>query len=739
MRLLPAVGLSLAALAAIAAAASPPAGDTLDPGATHYSPIAQITAANVNRLVRAWTYHTGEKGRQFESAPLIAGGLLYFTSQSSRVIALEPETGNPVWQYDPHVARARENRGVSYWPGDGKGAPRILLATGDGRLIALNAKTGKPETEFGDNGSVNLRTGIADAYPNVGYAVTSPPAIYRNLAIVGASTQEGPSRGPSGDPRAFDIRTGKLVWRFHTVPQPGEPANQTAYQTWGPDGWKERSGPSLWGRITVDTEKGLVFLPIGNPADSFYGGDRKGTNLYANCVIALDAATGKLRWYYQMVHHDIFDYDVTGAPALIEVNRDRKKIPAIAEITKMGLLFILDRTTGKPIFGVEERPVPPSDVPGEAAWPTQPFPLKPPPLARTTISRAEIGKRTPDAERFCLELFDKYVHGDVYTPFGLRPTLVFPGAMGGGNWGGVAFDPKLGYVFVNTTNMGGLGHMVPTAAGSPMPYRNETAYARFLDQDQYPCQKPPWGELSAVDANTGDIAWRVPLGGYEELENEAYRNGGTPNVGGAIATAGGVLFIGATNDSRFRAFDSRTGKQIWVTQMEATGNATPVTYQGRDGKQYVAIAAGGPAHLRNVGDTANNNSDTLVAFALGTGLPGENVTGVAPPASVAASARGPAAAGGPSLPATRTLSTGLDAPLPEGEGRQVVMQVCAACHGYGMFSRSRMSRQEWAAVVTDMIQRGAKGTDSEMRTVLDYLAKYFGKDPAAGQVPEPKK
>jgi glucose dehydrogenase len=714
MRILTPIGFCLAALAAIGSTASPGAGDALDAGATHYSQLTQITPANVNRLVRAWTYHTGEKGRQFESVPLLAGGLLYFTSQSSRAIALEPETGREVWQYDPHVARARENRGVSYWPGEGRRPARILLATGDGRLIALNAKTGKPEIEFGDNGSVNLRTGVADAYPSAGYAITSPPAIYRNLAIVGASTQEGPSHGPSGDPRAFDIRTGKLVWRFHTVPQPGEPGNET----WGADGWKERSGPSLWGRITVDTSTGLVFLPTGNPADSFYGGDRNGTNLYANCVIALDAATGKLRWYYQMVHHDIFDYDITGAPTLIEVNQGGKKMPAIAEITKMGLLFILDRTTGKPIFGVEERPVPPSDVPGEAAWPTQPFPIKPPPLARTTMSRAEIGKRTPEAERYCQELFDKYVHGDVYTPFGLRPTLVFPGAMGGGNWGGVAFDPKLAYVFVNTTNMGGLGHMVPTAPGSPMPYRNETAYARFLDQEQYPCQQPPWGELSAVNANTGDVVWRVPLGGYEELEREAYRSGGTPNVGGAIVTAGGLLFIGATNDSRFRAFDSRTGKQIWVTQMEATGNATPVTYLGRNGKQYVAIAAGGPAHLRNVGDTSNNNSDTLVAFALGAGNPAENVTSNPAPAHTTVTRT------------TRASATGPDVPLPEGDGKQVVVQLCATCHGAGTFSGSRMSRQEWAAVVTDMVQRGAKGSESEMRTVVDYLARYLGKDAA---------
>jgi len=713
------MGLILIALTGVCWPASPGATETLDPGATHYSPLRQITPQNVKRLVRAWTYHTGEKGRQFETLPVSAGGLLYLTSQNSRVIALEPETGKEVWHYDPHVDRARENRGVSYWPGYGQRRPRVFLATGDGRLIALNARTGELESDFGEKGSINLRKGVADAYPKAGYAITSPPAIYRNLVIVGPSTQEGPSHGPSGDPRAFDARTGELVWRFHTVPQPGEPGNET----WGPDGWKERAGPSLWGQITVDKERGLVFLPVGNPADSFYGGDRKGTNLYANCVVALDAATGKLHWYYQMVHHDIFDYDITGAPAVIEVKKGVKRRPAIAEITKMGLLFILDGTTGKPVFGVEERPVPPSEVPGEVAWPTQPFPVKPVPLSRTTITRAELSKRTPEAERYCAEQFDKYIQGGLFTPFGLRPTLVFPGAMGGGNWGGVTFDPKLSYVFVNTTNMGNMGHIVPTAPGSPMPYRNETAYARFLDHEQFPCQQPPWGELSAVNANTGDVVWRVPLGSYDEFEKEAYRNGGTPNVGGSVATAGGVLFIAATNDSRLRAFDSRTGKQVWVAQLDATGNATPVTYEGKDGKQYVVIAAGGPAHLRTVGDNSNNVSDSVIAFALGSGNAAEtSVTSTTAPVNGAATRSSSAVVRGP------------DVPLPEVEGKALVVRVCSKCHGVGTFSRSRMNRQEWDAVVGDMVQRGAVGTQAEMRGVVDYLAKYLGRTPAGPEM-----
>ena len=668
-----------------------------DPGGMRYSPLKQITAANVATLHRAWTYHTGEEGRQFETTPIVVDGRMYFSTQTGRIVALEPETGKQIWSFDPKVQRPREHRGVAYWRGEAHTPPRILSATGDGRLIALDATTGQAIQAFGDNGKVNLRAGVADDYPRAAYGVTSPPAIYRNLAIVGPSTQEGPSRGPSGDPRAFDVRTGKLGWRFHTVPQPGEPGSDT----WGPDGWKDRSGPSLWGIINVDVERGLVFLATGNPADSFYGGDRKGTNLYANCVLALDAATGKLRWHYQLVHHDIFDYDVPGDPALIEAVQNGRRIPAVAQITKMGLLFILDRVTGQPVFGVKETPVPASDVPGEEAWPTQPFPLKPPPLARISIQREELTHRTPEAERYCRELFDQLKIGSLFTPFGTKTTLVFPGAMGGGNWGSVSFDPKLGYVFVNTTNMAAMGHMKPSAAGAPMAYRNESGYARFLDPDHYPCQQPPWGELSAVNTATGEIAWKVPLGNFDELESQGMKNTGTPNVGGSIATAGGIVFIAATNDARLRAFDSRTGKELWAGRLDATGNATPATYLGKDGQQYVVIAAGGPAHLRNVGDTSAN-SDTLIAFSL-TGRELEAaplVTHLAPATSAAAGGR-----------------------LPEVEGKAVVERICGQCHGIDTFAQSRMSAEEWKSEVADMVARGARGTPEEIRIVENYLAK----------------
>jgi quinoprotein glucose dehydrogenase len=675
-----------------------------DPGGARYSPLTQITADNVARLARAWTYHTGEEGTQFQVTPIVVDGVMYVSTKRQRIVALNAETGVELWKYDPAVPGSRQHRGVAYWPGEGAIGPRIVFGTGNGRLIALDAKTGLPAAGFGVDGVVDLKVGVSDAFPRA-YSITSPPAIYKHLAIVGASTPEGPSLGPSGDPRAYDLRTGALVWRFHLVPRPGEPGNDT----WGPDGWKGRSGPSLWAGMTVDTERGLVFLPTGNPADSFYGADRPGTNLYSNCVVALDAATGKLRWSYQVVHHDIFDYDVPAPPALVDIVREGRRIPAVAQITKMGLLFLLDRETGQPIYGVEERPVPASDVPGEHAWPTQPFPLKPAPLARTSMTRADISKRTPAVEKYCTDLFDKLVGGSLYTPFGTKPTLSFPGSMGGGNWGGVSFDPRLGYVFVNTSNLGGIGHMVKDDPDSAVAYKNASAYARFLDPDRYPCQQPPWGELSAVDVNTGEIAWRVPLGSFPELEPQGLKNTGTPNVGGTIATASRLLFIGASMDATLRAFDSRTGRELWAGALDASGQATPVTYTGPSGKQYVAIAAGGPSHLRNVGRGTNDRGDSIIAFALSDAP-------VAPPTAVARPA--------PPVPIAPAL-----AELPADPGREVTLRMCTGCHGVQAFSGARLSPTEWELMVSDMRLRGARGSDDDARAVVAYLSKHLGRTP----------
>ena len=604
------LALLASALATVPAAAQDPADWPTygrDAGGTKFSPLDQITAANVAKLEPAWTYHTGDPGGTWEETPIVIGNIMYFATQKNRVVALEADTGKELWTYDPKTPRVSEHRGVSFWVGDKQHPPRVVLATA-ARLIELDAKTGKPVPEFGDNGEVNLRAGVADDYPRAHYSITSPPAIYKNLIILGPSTQEGPTKGPSGDPRAFDALTGKQVWRFHAVPQPGEPGDDT----WGPDGWKDRSGPSVWGGITLDAERGLAFIPLGNPADSFYGADRKGQDLYANSVVALDAASGKLRWYFQMVHHDIFDMDTSAPPALIEATVNGKRVPAVAEFSKNGLLYVFDRVTGKPLWGVEERPVPKSDVPGEASWPTQPFPVKPPLLSRMTLTKNELSNISPEAHAYCVEQFEKFKTLGAYTPFSDKePRLTFPSSMGGANWAGISYDPKTGYVIVNYSNLGQMGQMVPTTPPAPTPYRNSYAYSRFVDKDGYPCNQPPWGELAAVDSKTGDIAWRVPLGSYDELEAKGLKNTGTPNLGGAISTAGGVVFIGATNDKTFRAFDTRTGKLLWETKLDADGNATPITYRGANGKQYVVIVAGGPGHLRK-GPTG----DSVIAFAL---------------------------------------------------------------------------------------------------------------------------
>ncbi|MBV8841257.1 MAG: pyrroloquinoline quinone-dependent dehydrogenase [Bryobacterales bacterium] len=620
--------LILAAGATEALAQTTWAGFGGDPGHTRYSTLNQITPANVAKLRQAWAYDLGSMGRKWEATPLVVDDVMYLTlpQGADGVVALDPVTGKQLWKYEAKDSRGRSNRAVSYWPGDAKTPPRLLFASGD-KLIALSAKTGQPVKEFGDNGVVNLRIGVADNYPTGAYSFSSPPAIYKDLAILGPSTQETGRYGPSGDPRAFDIRTGKMIWRFHLVPRPGEPNEGT----WGPEGWQERSGPSMWGLISVDTERGIVFLPVGNPSSSFYGADRPGTNLYANCVLALDAATGKLLWYFQTTHHDLVDADLAAAPILFDITRNGRKIPAVAQVTKLNMVFILDRLTGKPIYPVEERPAPKSTVPGEVSWPTQPYTVKPAPLGRLSITRDELTTVTPESRQFCLEWWDReHMRNEgVFSSYGSEGTTVmFPGTIGGGNWGGMAFNPQLGYLFVNISNLGTIGKLAPVPPNSrrsapsglpPLPevdYLNGPAYTRFQDENGLPCQQPPWGELAAINVNTGDVAWKVPLGIVDSLEAKGITNTGTPNVGGAIATSTGLVFIGATRDKRFRAFDAKTGKLLWETKLEASAAASPVTYRGKDGKQYVVIAAGGPSDAGRGTEFEGNFPQKLIAFSL---------------------------------------------------------------------------------------------------------------------------
>src|SRR5258708_1690753 len=407
-----------------------------DVGGTRSSPLKQINRQNVRNLKRAWTYHMGEVDRggnetdrhhtaPFESTPIVIGGVLYFSTPSNRVIALDAETGQEIWQFDPQARRTGprqffQHRGVAYWQSKTGEDRRILYGTFDGRLIALDAKTGKPCREFGKDGTVDLRAGIADAYPGAEYSVTSPPAIYQDLVITGAAVPEYPSRGPSGAVRAFDVLSGKLVWTFHTIPRPGE----VGHESWEGDAWKERTGANVWSVMSVDAERGLVFLPIGSASYDFYGADRKGRDLFTNSLVALDAATGKLVWYYQIVHHDLWDYDLPAQPVLIDVKHDGSPTPAVAQVTKMGFVFVLHRLTGESLFPIEEQPVMKSNVPDEAAWPTQPIPLKPPPLVRQFFTSADISTVTSESNRDFSKLFHSLATHALDYPFAQETPLL---------------------------------------------------------------------------------------------------------------------------------------------------------------------------------------------------------------------------------------------------------------------------------------------------------------------------
>lgn len=575
-----------------------------DPGGRKYSALKQIDTGNVAGLKPAWQYSVrstaeGESGALTQAVPIVVDNVMYMPTRLRTVVALEPETGKELWSFTMGRAAA-PLRGVSYWRGNKDYASRILAGMMDGKLVALDAKTGKLIPGFGTEGVVDLRAGVADKFPNAPYHQATPGAVYRNLIITGAQGKEDDPKGPSMDIRAWDVRSGKVAWTFHPMPRPGE----TGYETWQKDNWIDAGSPAQWGAATIDEQRGLIFLPIGQPSSDFFGGNRVGQNLFSSSVIALDANSGKLRWHFQLTHHDIWDYDVDSAPSLLEIDRAGKKVPALVIASKTGLMYFLNRETGKPIYPVEERPVPQSDTPGEQSWPTQPFPVKPPPLARTSMKPEDLFTGEPEHEKFCRELVEKLggIHNNgQFTPYSINEyRIIFPGANGGINWGGVAIDTKQNYVIVSVKNAASIGILARTPEGLPSPYYRRGPMGTGVDNLRFwnpaktrPCQQPPWAELIAVNANTGDIAWRVTLGSDDELEAKGIHNTGSFGNGGPLTTAGGLIFIAATNDKRFRAFETRTGRLLWETRLDTAGHANPITYLGRDGKQYVAIVSSG--------------------------------------------------------------------------------------------------------------------------------------------------
>ena len=597
-----------------------------DSGNARFSPLAEISPANVGKLHQAWVYHMRPAGvvaetfpglpeamrkkyatgfSPSEGTPIVVKGVMYLSTPYGRVVAVDASSGRELWAFAMPTRDQASTRGVAYWPG-GKGTgPRIVFGTRAGKLIALDAATGKPAADFGTNGIIDMKTPeVTNGNHAVPLGLSSPPTIYRDLIITGSRVQEMPVKGAAGDVRAWDARTGKLVWTFHTVPQPGE----FGHETWEGDSWKGRSGTNVWTNVVVDDQRGIAYLPIGAPTFDRWGGDRRGSNLFSNSIVAVDARTGKYLWHFQTVHHDIWDLDLPTA-TLIEVRRGGQTIPAIAVMNKTAIMFILNRVTGKPIYDVHEVAVPTdTDVPGEQPWPTQPMPVAPPPLARLTYSAADFNDLTPASKAACQKVVDglHVVASKMFQPLRADSAVnFFPGSLGGVDWGGGSFDPKTGLYIVNVNALASPQQLAQQPDGT---WGMKAGYAYFQDPETgNPCQKPPWGELVAVDVNKGTIAWRRPLG---DNDDPAFKDAGRISAGGPITTASGLTIIGATTDNKIRAFDSKTGKLLWQANLPASNYGTPITYRDRSGRQIVAVVATGGF------SGSPPTGDAVVAFSL---------------------------------------------------------------------------------------------------------------------------
>lgn len=657
------------------------------PENSHYSSLAQINRDNVKQLAVAWSFDTGEQGG-LQTSPIIVGRVLYGLTPTQKVFALDAETGKQLWKFDSGITGTQPNRGLAYWS-DGKDK-RILVGVMN-FLYALDAATGIPIPTFGAHGRIDLRDNLGrEPASSQSISLTSPGIIYKNLVIVGGRNPET-LPAPPGDIRAYDVRTGKLRWSFHTIPHPGE----FGYATWPAEAWGTSGAANNWAGMALDRRRGIVYVPTGSAAFDFYGADRIGDDLFANCLLALNASTGKRIWHFQGVHHDLWDRDFPSPPALLTVKLDGKDIDAVAQTTKQGFVYLFDRAKGKPLFPIDVRKYPPSNVSGELASVEQPLPAHPAPFARQLLTEDLLTNRTPEAHQWALEQFRKFRSEGQFVPFSVGiDTVIFPGFDGGAEWGGPAVDPETGIIYINSNDVAWTGALAPNTGsnsqrsvylsqcgichgekmtGSPpatpslvgvgdrltssqiaavikngkgrmpgfpnltedqafavvdyltrgeskeltssapiplaMKYRF-TGYHKFLDPDGYPAVAPPWGTLNAIDLNTGEYVWKIPLGEYPELATKGQTNTGTENYGGPIVTAGGLLFIGATNfDRKFRAYDKSNGKLLWQAWLPFSGNATPATYEV-NGRQFVVIAAGGGK------DPKSPSGGIYVAFAL---------------------------------------------------------------------------------------------------------------------------
>jgi len=657
------------------------------PENNHYSKLAQINRSNVKRLAVAWSFDTQEEGG-LQTSPIIVEGVLYGITPTQKVFALDAATGKLLWKFDSGIRGTQPDRGLAYWAN--RKDKRIVVGVMN-FVYALDAATGKPISSFGNGGRIDLRENLGrEPAGSQSIDLTSPGIVYKDLIIFGGRNPET-LPAPPGDIRAYDVRTGKLRWSFHTIPHPGE----FGYDTWPKDAWKTSGAANNWAGMALDSRRGIVYVPTGSAAFDFYGADRIGDDLFANCLIALNARTGKRIWHFQGVRHDIWDRDFPSPPALLTVKHEGKQIDAVAQTTKQGFVYLFDRAKGKPLFPIESRKYPPSTVPGEVAASEQPLPTRLAPFARQRLTEELLTMRTPEAHQWAVEKFNQFRSEGQFFPFSVgKDTVIFPGFDGGAEWGGPAVDAETGIIYINSNEMAWTGALAPntgenspraiymsqcsichgeTMTGSPpampsligvgerltpaqmattikngkgrmpgfpnltedqsyavisfllsgeskelassapppasMPYRF-TGYHKFLDPEGYPAVAPPWGTLNAISLNTGEYIWKIPLGEYPELASKGQKNTGTENYGGPIVTAGGLLFIGATNfDKKFHAFDKSTGELLWEATLPFSGNATPATYEV-NGRQFIVIAAGGGK------DPKSPSGGVYLAFAL---------------------------------------------------------------------------------------------------------------------------